>query len=51
VRQGKLPQPYYLGGKRLWKWSEIAATIQATGEATNVEQGSSIYEATKKLAG
>ena len=30
VRQGKFPQPYHLGGKRLWKWSEVEATIAAS---------------------
>lgn len=32
VRQGKFPQPYHLGGKRLWKWSEVEATIAASRE-------------------
>ena len=30
VKQGKFPQPYHRGGKRLWKWSEVEATIAAS---------------------
>ena len=46
VRQGKFPQPRYLGGKRLWRWSEVEATL----DAQSAVQGS-VYEATRKLAG
>jgi predicted DNA-binding transcriptional regulator AlpA len=27
VAQGKLPPPRRLGGKRLWKWSEVEARL------------------------
>jgi predicted DNA-binding transcriptional regulator AlpA len=28
VRTGELPPPYRLGGKRLWKWSEVERYIR-----------------------
>lgn len=53
VRQGKFPQPYHLGGKRLWRWSEVERTITASRDDVVVpaeSTGESIREAARRIS-
>ena len=33
VKQGLLPSPRMLGGKRLWKWKEVEAMLDGDGKS------------------
>jgi hypothetical protein len=45
VRQGLLPPPRRIGGKRLWKWSEVVRQLDGDGTGTESPQAMSAQPA------
>lgn len=51
VRQGVLPEPKKVGGKRMWKWSEVEARLLGeTGIVPASPDAARIFNATKAAA-
>lgn len=49
VREGRFPQPKKIGGKNVWRWSEVERFIDK-GNTTILTNEESIYEATKRIS-
>jgi predicted site-specific integrase-resolvase len=51
VKQGILPAGRMVGGKRMWKWSEVEAKLDpATGIVPEADLAARVYNATKQAA-
>lgn len=51
VRQGILPASKMIGGKRMWKWSDVEAKLEArNGTMPEADLAARVYNATKAAA-